>query len=294
MAGVVKRRGKWAPVDDLGNELRLVFSDEQDLEIDFVDLPEEGLADIENKRAIAYEYLDAFVENRIAYYRDPKKLNLKKLLAKDIIMFAARGVQNAEEFVVEAFRACESSSEETVIGSTWQAIVSAISSDTLDTGDMMTVRDGALYVCELKSQKNTTNSSSFPQELRELKDKCEAQRRFRRASNQPVRAAFCVLRDKSAIDEERVYEPSERDLANQDIAGFPYRYLTGAAFWRWLTGFDSEKGLVSDVTRINVGDVRMARQECIDRLQGEMRRALQEYGLDESMNSVLALKHLIG
>lgn len=281
-------------MDGFGDEPRAMFSDEQGLEVDFVDLPEEGLADIENKRAIAYEHLDVFVENRIAYYRDPKKLNLKKLLAKDIIMFAARGVQNAEEFVVEAFRACESSSEETVIGSTWQAIVSAISSDTLDTGDMMTVRDGALYVCELKSQKNTTNSSSFPQELRELKDKCEAQRRFRRASNQPVRAAFCVLRDKGAIDEERVYEPSERDLANQDIAGFQYRYLTGAAFWQWLTGFDSEKGLVSDVSRINNGDVRMARQECIDRLQEEMRRALQERSLDDSMNSVLVLKHLIG
>ena len=159
---------------------------------------------------------------------------------------------------------------------------------------MMTVRDGALYVCELKTQTNTTNSSSFPQELRELKDKCEAQRRFRRASNQPVRAAFCVLRDKKAIDKEITYQPSDRDLANQDIAGFQYRYLTGAAFWRWLTGFDSEKGLVSDVSLINSADVRLARQECIDRLQEEMRCALEEHGLDNSMNSVLVLKHLLG
>ncbi|MFR5828898.1 MAG: PmeII family type II restriction endonuclease, partial [Adlercreutzia equolifaciens] len=146
---------------------------------------------------------------------------------KDVIMFAARGVATAEEFVLEAFRACESSSEETVMGNLWQALIAAISSDTLDTGDMMTVRDGALYVCELKSQVNTTNSASFPQELRELKDKCETQRRFKRASNQQVLPAFCVLRHNKAIDEIRTYQPDERDQANRDIAGFQYRYLTG-------------------------------------------------------------------
>lgn len=99
---------------------------------------------------------------------------------------------------------------------------------------MMTVRDGALYVCELKSQVNTTNSASFPQELRELKDKCETQRRFKRASNQQVLPAFCALRHNKAIDEIRTYQPDERDQANRDIAGFQYRYLTGAAFWQGL------------------------------------------------------------
>ncbi len=144
-------------------------------------------------------------------------------------MFAARGVATAEEFVLEAFRACESSSEETVMGNLWQALIAAISSDTLDTGDMMTVRDGALYVCELKSQVNTTNSASFPQELRELKDKCETQRRFKRASNQQVLPAFCVLRHNKAIDEIRTYQPDERDQANRDIAGFQYHVPTRRA-----------------------------------------------------------------
>jgi len=37
-----------------GDEPRVIFSDERSLEVDFVDLPEEGLTDIENKRAIAY------------------------------------------------------------------------------------------------------------------------------------------------------------------------------------------------------------------------------------------------
>ena len=191
--------------------------------------------DVARQRAIAYDMLREFSAKRAAYYRDSSKINLKKLLGKDVIMFAARGVATAEEFVLEAFRACESSSEETVMGNLWQALIAAISSDTLDTGDMMTVRDGALYVCELKSQVNTTNSASFPQELRELKDKCETQRRFKRASNQQVLPAFCVLRHNKAIDEIRTYQPDERDQANRDIAGFQYRYLTGAAFWQWLT-----------------------------------------------------------
>lgn len=157
-------------------------------------------------------------------------------------MFAARGVATAEEFVLEAFRACESSSEETVMGNLWQALIAAISSDTLDTGDMMTVRDGALYVCELKSQVNTTNSASFPQELRELKDKCETQRRFKRASNQQVLPAFCVLRHNKAIDEIRTYQPDERDQANRDIAGFQYRYLTGCGFLAMAYRFRLRRG----------------------------------------------------
>ena len=205
-------------------------------------------------------------------------------------MFAARGINSAEEFVIEAFRACESSSEETVMGNTWQAIITAISSDTLDTGDMMTSRDGALYVCELKSQTNTTNSSSFPQELRELKEKCEAQRRFRRASNQTVKPAFCVLRNNRSIDEMRTYHADARDQANQDIDGFEYRYLAGSAFWLWLTGFESVEGLVNDVERIHVGEVVQARAECIARLKKEMHNALSERGLGNTMNDVLALK----
>ena len=280
-------------MSDLLGETTLTITDESDVMEEVGELPEEGLTDIEAKRDIAYDELDSFTEKRIAYYRDPRRIDLKKLLAKDVIMFAARGVQSANEFVEEAFHACESSSEETVIGNTWQTIVSAISSDTLDTGDMMTFRDGALYVCELKAQTNTTNSSSFPQELRELKDKCEMQRRFRRAGNHPVLPAFCVLRDKNAVDEVRTYQPADRDMANQDIAGLQYRYLTGAAFWRWLTGFDSEKGLVSNVSRLGGEKVRAARQNCLERLQREMSDALDEHGLDDSMNSVIALKQLL-
>ncbi len=253
----------------------------------------QSLDEIAKQRDIAYEKLSEFARNRISWYEDRGKINLSKLLSKDVVMFAARGVETAEEFVSEAFRACESSSEETVMGTTWQSIIAAISSDTLDTGDMMTVRDVALYVCELKSQTNTTNSSSFPQELRELKDKCEAQKRFRRASNQEVLPAFCVLRNNKAIDEWRAFDPDARDIANQDIRGFKYRYLAGSAFWRWLTGFDSVEGLVDDINRIDVGQVRQARAACVVRLQEEMAEALSANNLESSISDVLELKRLM-
>ncbi|MEG2026005.1 MAG: PmeII family type II restriction endonuclease [Gordonibacter sp.] len=253
----------------------------------------QSLIEIDEQREIAYRYLSDFAANRTTWYRDPKKTNLAMLLKKDVVMFAARGVATAEEFVIEAFRACESSSEETVIGNTWQAVVAAISSDTLDTGDMMTVRDGALYVCELKSQTNTVNSSSFPQELRELKDKCAAQKRFKRASNQDVLPAFCILKEKKPIDEMRTYRTSERDQANKDIDGFCYRYLAGPAFWQWLTGFDSVEGLVEDPSRIDTGDVASARKECMERLLQEMNDALNQRFLPRSIAGVLRLKRML-
>lgn len=252
-----------------------------------------GIDDIMERRQITYKKLSEFAKNRERYYNDKTRINLKKLLSKDVVMFAARGVDNAHDFVEESFRACESSSEETVMGNTWQSIITAISSDTLDTGDMMTVRDNALFVCELKSQTNTTNSSSFPQELRELKDKCESQRRFRRASSQKVLPAYCVLRSDKSIDEMRTYKPDSRDLANKDIDGFTYRYLSGSAFWKWLTGFDSVEGLVDDTSKIEVGDVRHARERCKERLHREMDAALNSYGLGTSMNDVLQLKRLM-
>lgn len=248
---------------------------------------------VARQRDIAYEKLSEFARNRESYYADKSKISLKKLLSKDVVMFAARGIDNSYDFVDEAFKACESSSEETVMGNTWQSIITAISSDTLDTGDMMTVRDDALYVCELKSQTNTTNSASFPQELRELKDKCEAQKRFRRSSNQDVLPAFCILRSNKPIDEMRTYHPDSRDQANKDIDGFEYRYLAGSAFWRWLTGFDSVEGLVDDTSRISTGKVKQAREECRKRLQDEMSQALSEHGFGTTMNDVLELKRII-
>lgn len=243
----------------------------------------------EQRRAV-YDALSKFARKRTEWYSDKRSINLKGLMAKDVVMFAARGVRNADEFVVEAFHAKESTSEETVMGTLRQEICAAVSADTLDTGDMTTLRDGDLYMCELKSQANTTNSSSFPQELRELRDKCDAMSRFRRASNQRIFPAFCVMRNNKAIDEWRTYTPQARDHANQDLAGFQYRYLAGAGFWRWLIGLDSIDDLIDDFGNIELGDVRKAREDCIERLKYEMALALAEERLGNSMNDVLELR----
>ena len=246
--------------------------------------------DVESKRAIAYDKLAEFSSKRQEYYSDPRKVTLDKLLQKDIIMFAARGVETAEEFVKESFRAIESSSEETVMGTMWQSVIASISYDTIDSGDLTTVRDNTIYYCELKSQKNTVNSSSFPQELRELKDKIENAKRYSRASNQPIEAAFCILKSKDSADEWRTYEPADRDFANQDIKGFRYRYLVGSAFWHWLTGFDSVDGLVNDLSKLNASGVAQARNKRIECLIAEMNQALDRHDLPHTIQGVLDLK----
>lgn len=245
---------------------------------------------LSEQRQIVYDALGRFAKKRAEWYRDKKAINLKGLLSKDIVMFASRGVATADEFVIEAFHAKESTSEETVMGTLRQEICAAVSADTLDTGDMTTLRDGDLYVCELKSQKNTVNSSSFPQELRELRDKCETLERFRRASRQKVLPAFCVMRSDKRIDEWREFTPNHRDQANRDLAGFRYRYLAGSGFWRWIIGLDSIDNLIEDFGLINLGDVRQAREECIRRLKSEMSEALDKEGLGHSMNDVLELR----
>lgn len=245
---------------------------------------------LDEQRQAVYNALSKFAIKRTEWYSDKRAVNLKGLMSKDLVMFAARGVQNADEFVVEAFHAKESTSEETVMGTLRQEICAAVSADTLDTGDMTTLRDGDLYMCELKSQANTTNSSSFPQELRELRDKCESMSRFRRASSQKILPAFCVMRNNRAIDEWRTYTPQPRDQSNQDLAGFRYRYLAGAGFWRWLIGLDSVDDLIEDFSNVRLGDVRKAREDCIERLQLEMATALSEEDLGNSMNDVLELR----
>lgn len=257
--------------------------------------------DLEKQKQVTVEYLGNFAQNRLDFYRNPKKdqLTLKGLLSKDIVMFAARGVYTADEYVEEAFRAKESSSEETVMGNTWQAIIAAISADTLDSGDLMTSRDGALWVCELKAAPNTTNSASFPQELRELKTKLEVQGRYKRASNQPLKAAFCVLRsqrnDSAGKDEERVFQAAPGDFTNMDLNGFEYRYLEGKKFWRWLADLDGPEGLVDDASAlcVNRDELVAARKKRMEALKLELRNALDEHNLPHTIDGVLRLKKVL-
>lgn len=250
---------------------------------------------IEKQRLAAYRHLRSFTENRIQYYTDPRKvITVDKLLGKDLVMFAARGVKTSDEFAAEAFRAIESSSEETVIGNTWQALIAEISADTIDTGDLTTVRDNTLWICQLKSQTNTVNASSFPQELRELKEKVRLQSRSRRASKQPVKAAYCVLRAGKSIDETRIYHPSADDRANQDIDGFEYRYLQGKAFWRWLADVDGPDGLVNDFGLIQVDNIVELRNAALRRITAELNELLDTHELPHTISGVAELKKKMG
>ena len=234
------------------------------------------------------EFAD-FADRRIAWYGDPKKVSLQHLLVKDVLMFAARGVLTADEFVEEAFHALESSSEETVMGNLWQRTIAAISTKTLDTGDFITEKPDALWVCEVKSQTNTTNSSSSVQELRTLKAKAEDLRQPRRGSSKPIKCAFCVIRGPRADETRTFHVNPRRPLIDADLEGFQYRYLVGSAFWEWLTDYKSAKELVENIGDLQVAKVRAAREACLARLKQEMSDALANKGLGATMDDVLKL-----
>lgn len=59
----------------------------------------QSLDEIAKQRAVAYDKLSEFARNRVSWYRDRSKISLSKLLGKDVVMFASRGVATAEEFV---------------------------------------------------------------------------------------------------------------------------------------------------------------------------------------------------
>ena len=79
------------------------------------------------QRETMYEKLSTFAAKRKSWYENKRSVNLSLLMQKDIVMFASRGVADADEFVLEAFRAKESTSEETVMGTLRQEICAAVS-----------------------------------------------------------------------------------------------------------------------------------------------------------------------
>lgn len=251
--------------------------------------------DLIEAREQSLAVIEQYQENRINWYQAVK---LAQILKKDIAMFAARGVSHADEFVSEAFRAIESSSEETVMGNHWQKILATISRDTFDTGDLTTERDGAIWVCEVKSQPNTTNSSSFPQELRSLRTRQEEISRRRRTLNQEVKVAYCILRDPAkkgkGVDEVRTYPAENLLKETQDLAGFEYRYISGKQFWKWLTGFESEVAILMPLQGImeKAHHVAVEREKAIDRLRQELHMKLFEFGLGTKIDDVVKLRDL--
>lgn len=256
--------------------------------------------DLTKHREEVFEIIKRYQNNRINWYKDNLKPKNKKsevsklldrLLTKDITMYALRGITTAEGYIDVAFPALESSSEETVMGNTWQEILTRISENTMDTGDITTERDGILWVCEIKSQTNTTNSSSLPQELRALRTRMEEITGRKRVSKQEVKAAFCVTRDKNPKDEFKTYKASAVQRENHDLNGFEYRYITGEKFWTWLTGYPSEAGLLMPLSAISGGDeVAEARTHCVQSLKCELLELLRKHNLSNSIDDLVKLR----
>ncbi|MDN6822935.1 PmeII family type II restriction endonuclease [Corynebacterium flavescens] len=286
-----------SPVSTFGRYTKYSLAMVDKRSLQEIEAPEQQMPeDLRRARERCLTILGEYQDRRVNYYEND--ISLKKIMAKDIAMFSARGVSNSDEYVEEAFHAVESSSEETVMGTQWQRILSAISEDTLDTGDLTTQRDGILWVCEVKAQTNTTNSSSFPQELRGMRTRMQELQGRQRASKQPVKAAYCVLRDKSnknqGVNETRVYQSPELQRENRDLDNFEYRYITGKQFWQWLTGFDSEIAILMPLKDLeDKGErVKLARNAALVKLQKQLRDELGELGLGVSIDDVVKYRSL--
>lgn len=218
-------------------------------------------------------------------------MHLPQLLGKDVLLFAARGVASASAFVDEAFRAAESSSEETVMGNTRQELAILLS-NSADTGDMTVVRDGVKYYCEMKSQTNTTNFGSLAAVLQELKfdvdnDQSSA---HRTVTNQRVGAALLISRSTKTLDEERVFHCDS--IAKQPysmLEGFTYRYISGRAMWQWVADVDDPIELVQPLTRLDDGRVVAARADTLARLHHELDEELLARRLPDGIDSIYEL-----
>ncbi|RYP97056.1 Type II restriction endonuclease [Bifidobacterium pseudolongum subsp. globosum] len=240
------------------------------------------------KEEIARQTIARYQAKRLESYQ---KMHLPQLLGKDVLLFAARGVTTASAFVDEAFRAAESSSEETVMGSTRQELAILLS-NSADTGDMTVVRDGVKYYCEMKSQTNTTNFGSLAAVLQELKYDVDndRSRAHRTVTNQRVGAALLISRSSKTVDEERVFHCDS--IAKQPysmLEGFTYRFISGRAMWQWVADVDDPIELVQPLTNLDDGRVSAARSETLFRLHDEMNRELIARHLSDSIDSVYEL-----
>jgi hypothetical protein len=235
------------------------------------------------EQVVAAEF-DRYMDKRRAYYRTVK---LQDLLNKDVLMFALRGVTTATRYVEEAFRAHESSSEETAMGNTWQTIVNRLTSGAVDLGDMVLERDDVLNQVDIKSQENTFNYDSKAQAVRKLKERVQAYKAVHTGRRREVRAVIGILRGKSgrSIDRLEKFKVPKSKTENRDIEGFEFRYLVGAAFWTWLTGQPSVSHLIGNYES-DAAELDKLRDEALVRLKRQLIEQLSVAGLPDSINSI--------
>lgn len=234
-------------------------------------------------RELVDRTVDDYCRRREDYYSDAKLL--PKLLKKDVIMVALRGVTSAHEWLDEAFAAHEASSEETSMGNAWQEIVTNLSPSAVGAGDVLVERESILWVVEIKSQTNTLNSASRAQTLKALKAKAMEHLKVKAPGRRGVRSMVGILRGP-ASDKQKTFVA--RQAVDRDIDGFEYREMVGAPFLVWLTGFSSLHDLV-DPTAPRSTKLAGTRSACIARLHRELEERLHARGLDDTVGSVLEL-----
>jgi len=241
---------------------------------------DEELQDVERSDAearardvVARELTD-YASQRVASY---SRLQLKTLLAKDILMFAVRDVRTPDEFVEEAFAAWSSSSEEGVMGTTKQRILTLLAEGAIDLGDLVRQEGDVLWVVEIKSSENTITGTYKLDAIRHLSERVTQLSAPRATRRRTVRGVLGVFRGADA--DEDVFVES---------LNFTYRHMRGRPFWRWFTGYPGLNSLVGDIGGIGI-TIRTARADALIRLKREMSAWLAQYGAEPTLQEVMRL-----
>jgi hypothetical protein len=226
--------------------------------------------------------LDQYSSSRSTYYRDPKLLT-KILKKKDPFLYRLRGIETATGFLEDAFRAHESSSEETVLGNSMQALVTALSESGVGAGDIFLERDGILWVIQVKSGKDTVPGWAWPEVFRDLKRKVMTQSRVSSPGRRGVQAMLGILRGTPPSDTVETLRSDDPELN-----GFQYHKKVGSAFVGWMTGLN-DLSRMAGTMHSRGADLALERESCQSRLRAELKDLLAAKGLDDDIESVYSL-----
>jgi hypothetical protein len=221
-----------------------------------------------------------YAHRRLAFYENPRLLS--KVLDRNLVPFALRGVAGVDEFVEQVLAAYEAGSEETMLGNAWQAAIATLP-HTVGGGDLRTERDGDLWIVQLKTSPKQ-NSSAHAQDLRMLRTKLLGERDHQ-PGRRSVKAMMAYLTGPS---EFRWVTHKERSAANQDIDGFQYQRAVGQAFLSWI-GISKPLAELAMQLGGPPAQIRSARQSALVRLKRELRARLRDEGLDDDMDSIMRL-----
>jgi len=237
----------------------------------------------ERARKAIYLGLSAYADRRIQSY---ETLELKRLLQKDTLMLAMRGVNDSTSFVDNALAAFESSSEEGMMGEFWQGLANSLSERSIDLSDLLLQRDGDLWLVEIKAQTNTVTGRFRNDLLVDLQRRVAEFARPRRLGQGRVQAMLGVIRGPST-DREVIakFAPGHRYAG---LNGFAYQYKVGRPFWAWLTGHDSLVSLIQTIPP-DAARVATAREASRQRLHQDLEQRLKARGDDRSILAVMRL-----